>query len=142
MFDMINPVQRCPRDLLDAFHCAMLALSADDLADLHAPDAVYEFPLLTPGRPARYQGREEIRAGFRDVWAAASTGLRVTEIRNVIVHETADPEVLVVEHVAAATLIASDERILAPSLIVMRARNGLLRHVRDYSAGTRQADTR
>ncbi len=142
MTAMNDVAHRRPLDLLDAFHRAMVALSADGLADLHASDAVYEFPLLTPGRPERYRGREEIRAGFREVWAGASAHLRVTQIRNVVVHETTDPEVLVVEHEALATLIGNDERIVVPSLIIIKACNGLLVHVRDYSAGTRRPDFR
>ena len=132
--------QRRPREVIELFHRAMIALSADDLADLHAVDAVYEFPLLTPGRPDRYQGREEIRRGFASVWAEARTGLQVTDVRNVVLHVTVDPEVFVVEQEAAAVLLGRGERILAPSLLVFRIQNGLVAHVRDYSSGARRAD--
>lgn len=53
-----------PRELLAAFNRALIALSADDRANLHAPDAVYEFPLLAPDRQPRDVGREQIRAGL------------------------------------------------------------------------------
>ena len=38
-----KPHVRTSRDLLAAFHRAMVALSADDLAEMHALDALYEF---------------------------------------------------------------------------------------------------
>jgi uncharacterized protein (DUF1330 family) len=65
------PRESTGRELLGRFHRAMLDLSSDDLADLHAPDAVYEFPLLSPARPDRYEGREAIRQGFREAWESA-----------------------------------------------------------------------
>jgi ketosteroid isomerase-like protein len=126
-----------PRELLVRFHRAMLAMSADALADLHASDATYEFVLLTPGRPERYHGREEIRAGFGAAWAGA--GVRVDEIRNVVVHETTDPEVIVAEQEAAATVIATGRAFTLPFLLVLRARDGELVHVRDYADALRGA---
>lgn len=131
----MNAQQPAPRDLLAAFHRAMVALSADDLADLHAPDGVYELPLLTPGRPERYEGREEIRAGFGAAWY--STPVRVIEIRDVLVHETADPEVIIAEQVAAATIAGTGRGFAVPFLLVLRARGGLIVHLRDYTARTR-----
>jgi predicted enzyme related to lactoylglutathione lyase/ketosteroid isomerase-like protein len=124
-----------PRDLLMAFHRALVALSADDLADLHAPDAVYEFPLLTTGRPERYVGREAIREGLCAAWSAP---VRVTEIRNVVVHESTDPEVIIAEQEAATAIVGTGERFSVPFLLVLRARAGLIVHVRDYSARTRR----
>jgi hypothetical protein len=44
---------RTPREVLAAFHQAMVDKSADGLADLHAEHAIYEFPFLTPGQPDR-----------------------------------------------------------------------------------------
>jgi uncharacterized protein (DUF1330 family) len=66
------------RELLGRFHRAMLDLSADDLADLRAPDAVYELPLLSPARPDRYEGREAIRQGFREAWESAPVRVEVS----------------------------------------------------------------
>ncbi|MEU2780190.1 hypothetical protein ABZ646_47280, partial [Streptomyces sp. NPDC007162] len=59
-----------PREVLARYQRAMLDKSADDLADLYAVDAMHEFPFLFPGMPERYQGREEVRAGYRAAWDA------------------------------------------------------------------------
>src|SRR5215468_4793482 len=63
-----------------------------ELADLYAPDAVAEQPLMAP-QPGRVSGREEIRAHFT---SAAGGPLRM-RISNVVVHITADPEVVIAE---------------------------------------------
>jgi ketosteroid isomerase-like protein len=126
-----------PRQMLEGFHQAMLHMSADELADLFAADAQYEFPFLTPSRPESYRGREEIRAGFHRVWDVVP--VRVDEIRAVVVHETADPEVIVTEQEVAATLTTTGVGFVRPSLLVMRVREGEIVHLRDYSDSLRGA---
>ncbi|WP_369200831.1 nuclear transport factor 2 family protein [Streptomyces sp. PU-14G] len=126
-----------PRALLADFHTAMLHMSADELADLHAPDAVYEFPLLAPGRPERYEGREEIREGFGAAWGAAL--VRVEDIEDIVVHETADPEVIVAEQRARARITATGKQFALPFLLVLRAGGGQIVHVRDYADALRGA---
>src|SRR3954451_18087491 len=121
-----------PPELLAAFQRALVAESADDLADLHAPDALYEFPLLDRDRRPPYVGREAIRAGFAAEWSAAP--VRVTGIRNVVVHETADPEVVVAEQEAQIISTATGRQLVVPFLLVLRARDGRIVHTRDYSA--------
>jgi uncharacterized protein len=89
-----------PRDLLGRFQQATLDFSADSLADLFADEAVYEFVFWTPhrGPSQRYQGREEIRAGFAAAWGSVSKP-PLTGLREVRVHETADAEVVICEGV-------------------------------------------
>ncbi|WP_312897624.1 nuclear transport factor 2 family protein [Kitasatospora kifunensis] len=137
MTDMRSQRGTGPRELLAAFHQAMVNLSADELADLHAEDAVYEFPLLTPGRPERYRNQAEIRQGFGAAWAAAP--VRVEEIRSVVVHETTDPEVIVAEQQAFATITGTSRSFTLPFLLVMRVRDGRIVHVRDYADALRGA---
>lgn len=121
---------RSPRDVLARFHQAMLDSSADALADLYAVDGIHEFPLTAPGRPPRYNGREEIRAGYGAAWGASPA--RVDEIRDVVVHETADPELIVAEQVVAATNTTTGQPFTLAFLLVMRVRDGLIVHLRDY----------
>ncbi|MFI9721151.1 nuclear transport factor 2 family protein [Streptomyces sp. NPDC052396] len=121
---------RTPREALTAYHQAMLAWSADDLADLYAPDAVHEFPFLTPGWPERYQGREEVRAGYRAAWGASSVRLR--EIRDVVVFDGADPEVVIGQWKATATLGDDGQPAQITGLLILRVRDGLIVHALDY----------
>lgn len=137
MTSMRSGHERKPRELLAAFHKAMVNMSADELADLHADDALYEFPLLTPGRPDRYRSRAEIREGFAVAWAGAP--VKVEEIRDVVVHETTDPELIVAEQEVAATITETGRAFRLPFLLVMRVRGGEIVHVRDYADALRGA---
>jgi hypothetical protein len=123
-----------PRDLLDRFQQAMLEFSADSLADLFADDAAYEFVFWTPHRgPAqRYDGREEIRAGFTAAWGLVP-GPPLTGFREVRVHETADPEVIICESEMDAVNHATGQPFTSRFVLVLRARDGRITHLRDYS---------
>src|SRR6476659_4259427 len=99
----------------------MLDLSADALADLYAVDATHEFPLLAPRRPRRYHGREEVRAGYAAAWGAS--GVHIDELRDVVVHETADPEVIVAEQEIAATVTSTGHPFAVRPLLVLRVRD-------------------
>ncbi|MGV9248965.1 nuclear transport factor 2 family protein [Streptomyces sp. NPDC003710] len=122
-----------PREVLARYQQAMLDKSADDLADLYAVDAVHEFPFLFPGMPERYQGREEVRAGYRAAWGASPA--QPQEIREVVVHENTDPEVIVVEQIVSGMLTTTGQSFNFPGILVIRVRNSQIVHVRDYMDG-------
>lgn len=128
-----------PRDVLARYHRAMLDTSADDLADLYAADAVHEFPFLFPGMPERYQGREEVRAGYRAVWG--SSPAQPQKIHDVLVHGCVDAEVITVEQTVTGTMTTTGRRFSFPGLLVLRVRSGLIVHARDYMDGLRVAHT-
>ncbi|WP_407285305.1 nuclear transport factor 2 family protein [Streptomyces sp. BP-8] len=111
----------------------MLDQSAGDLADLYAPDAVHEFPFLFLGMSERYQGREEVRAGYRAAWSASPA--QQQEIGEIVVQESADPKVITVEQVVTGTVTTTGRPFRFPGLLVMRVRNGQIVHVRDYMDG-------
>lgn len=134
------PEAPTPRELLERYHRAMLTMSADDLADLYAVDAVHEFPFTSPGFPSRYEGREEIRSGYRAAWGASPA--KVTEIRDLTVHETIDPGVIIAEHVVVGSLPARDLTFTVPGLLVLHVREGLITRVRDYMDGFGVASSR
>jgi ketosteroid isomerase-like protein len=116
----------------------MLDFSPGDLADLHAVDAVYEFPFMNPARSARYVGREEIRAGFRQAWGAFS-GRPVTAIRDVVVHDTTDSEVVISEQQFDVTPGPDLASFSSAFLLVLRVRDGSIVHTRDYADTLRTA---
>ncbi|MCZ1012977.1 nuclear transport factor 2 family protein [Streptomyces noursei] len=125
-----------PRDVLAAYHRAMLAWSADDLANLYAPHAIHEFPFLAPGRPSRYHGREEVRAGYQAAWGA--TSVRLQEIHDIAVFDSTDPEVVIGQWGATATLEPGAAPAAITGLLILRVRDGLIVHALDYmdSLGT------
>ena len=89
-----SPTAASPREVLARYHQAMIDLDADALAGLYAVDALHVFPFRVPGRPPRYEGREAVRAGYRPVWSRAAESMRLSRIDDVVVHESADPEVI------------------------------------------------
>ncbi|GAA2243133.1 MULTISPECIES: nuclear transport factor 2 family protein [Kitasatospora] len=128
-----------PREVLTRFRQAIVDKSADALAELYALDAVHEFPFLFPGMPDSYQGREEIRAGYRAAWGASPA--QPTEVREVAVHESADGEVIVTEQIVLGTLATTGRPFSLPGLLVLRIRNGQIVHARDYMDGLGVAHT-
>ncbi|MFJ7257647.1 nuclear transport factor 2 family protein [Streptomyces sp. NPDC098085] len=128
-----KPSARTPREVLGCYHRAMLDKSADDLADLYAVDALHEFPFASPGFPPRFVGREEVRAGYRAAWGASP--VRVEAVEEVEIHETADPEVIIGEHVVVGALPSGSGTFTVPGLLVLRVHDGLITRVRDYMDG-------
>ena len=116
--------------VLERYRRALLDSSADDLAGLYAPDGVHEVPFPFPGLPRRCDGREEVRAAYRAAWGARPA--RPERVIEVAVHETTDPEVIVVEQIVTGTLATTGRPFRIPGLLVMRVRDGSIVHVRDY----------
>ena len=112
-------------DVVAAYHAAMLHKSADELADLYAEDGLHEFPF---GGLAPFRGREEIRAGYTMMWGAMKA--LVKEIRDVTIRQTTDPEVIVAEQETVVTV--ADQELTVPGLLILRVRDGLIVHTRDY----------
>ena len=79
-----------PRQVLESLLKGISDGRWGDLADLYAEDAVVEQP-FAPTPPRRLEGREAIRAHF----ATAAQGPLRLKAGNVVVHDTADPEVVI-----------------------------------------------
>jgi ketosteroid isomerase-like protein len=122
-------------EIVTAYHDAMSRKSPDALADLYAEDGLHEFPF---GGLPPYQGRERIRDGYRASWGTSPA--EVQEIRNVLIHHSTDPEVLVVEQETVVKV--GDRSITVPGLLILRIRDGLIVHTRDYMDATAIAGVR
>ena len=120
-----------PAEVLDRRRHLTLNGDADGLADLFAPDAVLEFSFHgPPGTPVRLEGREAIREYSRNVIASP---LRVEEYEVAELYQTQDPEVVVVEIRAKATLTATGRSLTATSIQVLRIRDGHIALWRDFA---------
>lgn len=122
-----------PQAILRRYQQAMIDMSADDLADLYAADAVHELPFLFPGMPDRLEGREQVRAAYRAAWAA--TDAQPQAVREVAVHASTDGEVLVAEQVVSGVLRSTGQPFEFGGVLVLRVRDGQISHVRDYMDG-------
>ena len=87
-----------------------------------------EFPYARPGMQLRIEGREAVLAYLMTVAGSVS----VDTIDNVIVHETADPEVVIVEFEAHGRAVKVDEPYDQRYISVIRTHGGRMIHYKDY----------
>ncbi|GAA0835535.1 nuclear transport factor 2 family protein [Streptosporangium amethystogenes subsp. fukuiense] len=97
-----------------------------------AEDAVIEIPFAPSGRTRRYEGREAFLHFAGPEQAAFVREFRFDEVRDVVIHETTDPEVIVVEYELAGTVIATGHQAASAFVGILRARDGKIVHWREY----------
>ena len=120
-----------PADVLARRSQLTMSGDADGLADLFTPDAVMEFCFHgPPGTPVRIAGREAIREYSRQVMASP---LRIDVLEVSELHQTQDPEVVIAEMRATATVTATGRSITAQSIQVLRIRDGRIARFRDFA---------
>jgi uncharacterized protein len=120
-----------PADVLARRRHLTLTGDADGLADLYAPDAVWETPFAgPPGVPARLEGREAIREYSRRV---TESPLRIEEYEVAELYQTQDPEVVIVEMRAKGTVSTTGRSFATTSIQVLRIREGHIVLVRDFA---------
>ena len=109
----------------------MLNGDADGLADLFAPDAVMEFSFHgPPGTPVRLEGREAIREYSRRVMASP---LQLEDYEVTELYQAQDPEVVIVEMRAKATVTTTGRAFTATSIQILRIRDGHIVLFRDFA---------
>jgi len=101
-------------------------VSGDHLAD----DVVIEWPFAALGRPRRIEGKAAFLAMAGP--ARAAMPIRIDECAIEAVHETADPEVIVVEYRLGGVKLATGERGATDLIAVLRVRDGKVVHWREY----------
>ncbi|MET8845526.1 nuclear transport factor 2 family protein [Amycolatopsis sp. NPDC004625] len=116
-----------PRDVFTALSDGISEGRFGELSALYAEDTVVEHPQAVP-RPTRLVGRDAVHERFTGVLAGA---LRLKR-KNVVVHETTDPEVIVAEYDYDAESAETGRTIAAANIQVLRVRDGLIVHSRDY----------
>lgn len=119
-----------PREVFEHMQREWLAADGDQFGDLLADDVVIEMPFAPPGRPSRFVGSERFLA-----FAApqrADFPVRFEEVRSVVIHDTADPQVIVVEYELAGTVTTTGRQVAAPFIGVLRVRDGKIAHWREY----------
>jgi ketosteroid isomerase-like protein len=121
---------RAPREVLRLMHRAMQTKSADALADLYADDAIHEFSFFTPNRPSRLTGRDAVRSSYREGWR--NHPLTIDAIEDVFVYEATDPEIVMGQWRARATITATGKAVEITGVLVLRVRHGLIVYCRDF----------
>lgn len=119
---------RSPRETAELLLRTLVTGSRDEIADLYAPD-VRIVNVWAPGGPATSEGRETLRARMNataKLWDFESTS-------DVAVHETTDPEVILLEYRVNGRIAASGRAFSLGFVSVLRIVDGLIAHARDYS---------
>lgn len=119
-----------PREVFDRMREHWLSNSVTFDEDMLAENVVLETPFAAPGRPTWRQGRAEILAYVRA--GHASVPFRFDDCRNVTVHETADPETIVVEYELSATMAATGISAAASFIGVLTVHEGRITRWREY----------
>jgi ketosteroid isomerase-like protein len=118
-----------PREVLQRWRQAAISQSIDDIARVYAADAVHEFPFTRPGLPSRLEGRDEIVSWTAAVWQTNT--FKYERYRTLAIHDTNDPDTIIVEQEALGTGTSTGEFAL-PNIVVLTVRNGQITHLRDY----------
>jgi len=98
--------------------------------ELLADDMVMEWVTPYPGFPSRMEGGDRLREFYRGM-ADQVRGSR-SEFRDVVVHQGADPEVVIAEYTRELANAETGETRSIPYIVVLRVRNGQIVHYRDY----------
>ncbi|MER6943799.1 nuclear transport factor 2 family protein [Nonomuraea sp. NPDC000554] len=101
----------------------------EEMADLFAEDAVFEFPFLPPGMPQE----EQNRATFRTHLKVGALIQRFESVDNVEIRETTDPDVVVLEYRLHSRVTATGKQFTHQIIMVARVRDGLITWSRNYS---------
>ncbi|MFD0689558.1 nuclear transport factor 2 family protein [Actinomadura fibrosa] len=99
----------------------------DLLPQLYAKDAVVVHPFAHPA--SRLEGRDALREHF----AQLETLPIEMQARDVVVHETTDPEVIVAEFAYAGRNTETGREFVVPNIWVLRVRDGHIVESRDYA---------
>ena len=117
------------REVVEQVLRASLDQDTDTFVKLMAPDGYVEWPYRPEGIPGRVEGRERIR----EFLTAQANGLvKFAEYRNTVIHETVDPEVVIVEYDAHGTVVPTGAPLHQTIIAVIRVEDGLVVSYRDY----------
>ena len=120
-----------PRETAERFLSAAIGADPGDMANCYAPSVVIEMPFaVAPLIPARVETtREELRERFR----AGTATRRYKSLGEVVIHETADPGVVIIEYELRGEFTQTAESFSLRFLMVLTIRDGQIVHSRDYS---------
>jgi uncharacterized protein len=119
-----------PRELFARMKQHWLSNAETGADSVLADDAVVEIPFAPPGRPRRFCGRAQFQAFAQQ--ARASLPVRFTDCRDVAIHDTADPDVIVVEYELTGIVTTTGHQASASFIGVLRARDGQVVAWREY----------
>jgi ketosteroid isomerase-like protein len=125
-----------PRDVMERLLQGISKGAWQELHELYAEDAVVEYPLALPSGPKRVAGRSAIRRYFA---AVARLPLEL-KAHHIVVHETKDPETVIVEYDYDVLVTTSGRSFQVSNIQVSRVHGGQIVTSRDYHNHSALAD--
>lgn len=108
-----------------------LTRDIDGWVESFAVDGVMEWPFRLQGVPPRLEGRPAIRAALEPVWERAKqSNRRISGHERVVFHETADPEVAIVEFDMVGETVRGPFR--QTMVYLLRVRGGRVLLLREF----------
>jgi len=117
------------REVVEQVLRASREQDTDAFVTQFAPDGYIEWPYRPAGIPGRIEGRDQIR---EFITAQANGLVKFDEYRDMVIHETTDPQVVIVEYEAHGTVIPTGAPLHQTIIAVLRIRDGLVVSYRDY----------
>ena len=117
-----------PREVAEKLVTGISERRFDDVAKLYAEDCVVELPYATDGAAPRIEGGAAIREHFSH---ADAVPFRL-QVRNLVVHETEDPELVVSEWDYEVRATTTGRTARTANVQLLRVRDGLIVHSRDF----------
>ncbi|HEX2816137.1 MAG TPA: nuclear transport factor 2 family protein [Phenylobacterium sp.] len=102
--------------------------AAESFVEMMAEDFVMEFPFARPGMQTRIEGRTAVLTYLMTV----GQGISIDSVSNVVVHDTTDPDVVIVEFDGHGRSLKTDEPYEQRYISVIRTRDGRIVHYKDY----------
>jgi ketosteroid isomerase-like protein len=102
--------------------------AAESFVEMMAEDFVMEFPFARPGMQTRIEGRTAVLTYLMTV----GQGISIDSVSNVVVHDTTDPDVVIVEFDGHGRSLKTDEPYEQRYISVIRTCDGRIVHYKDY----------
>jgi ketosteroid isomerase-like protein len=122
---------RTARETVEQLLRAAVSGRPGDMADCYANEVVIEIPFaveqIFSSRSAAT--RQELRARFQ----AGAAIRRYKTLSDAAIHETTDPEIIIVEYTLHGEMVTTGEEFAARFAMVITIRDGYIVHSRDYS---------
>ena len=117
-----------PREVAEKLVAGISAGHVDEVSKLYAEDCVIEVPYAFGAAPAGIEGGHAVREHF----GRAGQVPFVLRARDLVVHETTDPELVVSEWDYEVTAKATGRTATVANVQLLRVREGLIVHSKDF----------
>lgn len=116
------------QDAMTKFLDLILKEDIPQWMELWTEDAVFEYPFAPAGYPPALRGKDALFAHFRNF----PQTITFTEFIEVEMHQTLDPNTLIVEFAGRGRMAASGKAYEQRYISVVRMRDGKIAHYKDY----------